>query len=137
LVDEHGYTHEALASRIGKSRTSVTEVLSLNAMPEEVKNLCRLADISSKSLLLQIVRQDSPEKMVSLVERISRDELSREQTRRLSRKPQRGRPKSFVFTYGSRGNPFRLQMTFRKGQVERKEIIDALRNLLAELESAN
>jgi hypothetical protein len=31
-------------------------------MPEEVKNLCRLADIHSKSLLLQIVRQGDPRK---------------------------------------------------------------------------
>jgi ParB family chromosome partitioning protein len=37
LVNEHEYTHEGLAGRIGKSRTSVTETLSLNAMPEQVK----------------------------------------------------------------------------------------------------
>ena len=42
-------------------------------MPDEVKNLCRLADIHSKSLLLQIVRQGDPQKMVALVEKISRD----------------------------------------------------------------
>ena len=40
-------------------------------MPEEVRNLCRLADISSKSLLLQVVRQDTPEKMTALVEKIA------------------------------------------------------------------
>ena len=39
-------------------------------MPEEVRNLCRLADISSKSLLLQVVRQDTPEKMTALIEKI-------------------------------------------------------------------
>jgi ParB family chromosome partitioning protein len=137
LVNEHEYTHEALAGRIGKSRTSVTETLSLNAMPEQVKNLCRLADISSKSLLLQIVRQDSPEKMVALVEKISRGHINREQARQLSRRPQRGRPKSFVFKYGVRGKPFRLQMTFQKSQVETAEIIQALRSLIAELEGAS
>src|SRR4029453_5186111 len=42
------YTDENMARRLGKSRTSITESLSLNAMPEEVKNLCRLADIHSK-----------------------------------------------------------------------------------------
>ena len=137
LAQRAGFTHEQLAQRIGKSRTSITESLSLHGMPEEVKNLCRLADITAKSLLLQIVRQESPEKMVSLVERISRQQLNREQTRQLSRKPQRGRPRSYVFRYGSRSNPFRLQMTFRKSQVDRLEIIDALRRLLAELESSS
>jgi ParB family chromosome partitioning protein len=136
LVHHHNYTHEALARRIGKSRTSVTESLSLNTLPADIKNLCRLADISSKSLLLQIVRQDSPEKMASLIERISREHLSREQTRHAVKRPSRGRPKSFVFKYGARGNPFRLQMTFKKSQVERTEIIEALRSLLAELEGS-
>ncbi len=134
LVNEHEYTHEGLAARIGKSRTSVTETLSLNTMPEEVKNLCRLADISSKSLLLQVVRQDAPEKMVALVEKISKGQVNREQARQLSRRAGRGRPRRFVFKYGVRGKPFRLQMTFQKSQVETVEIIQALRSLIAELE---
>jgi ParB family chromosome partitioning protein len=45
LTQRGSYTHEALAQRLGKSRTSITESLSLNAKPEEVKNICRLADI--------------------------------------------------------------------------------------------
>ena len=56
LAEQCGYTPEDLARRLGKSRTSITESLALNGMPEDVRNLCRLADISAKSLLLQIVR---------------------------------------------------------------------------------
>jgi hypothetical protein len=67
LAERCGYTHEDLARRVGKSRTAITESLSLMDMPEEVRNLCRLADISSKSLLLQIVRQGDSE-MIALVE---------------------------------------------------------------------
>ncbi|HSF19330.1 MAG TPA: ParB/RepB/Spo0J family partition protein [Vicinamibacteria bacterium] len=137
LVNQHGYTHEALASRIGKSRTSVTESLSLNSMPEDIKNLCRLADITSKSLLLQVVRQDSPQKMAALVEKISAGQLNRDQARRSTRKPQRGRPKNFVFRYGERSTPFRLQMTFRRSEVERGDVILALRQLLSELEAGD
>src|SRR5213595_3131604 len=59
LAGQCGYTHEDLARRLGKSRTSVTESLALNAMPEAVRTLCRLADISTKSLLLQVVRQET------------------------------------------------------------------------------
>ena len=58
-----------LAKKLGKSRVAVTESLALQAMPDEIKNLCRLADITSKSLLLQIVRQGDPEKMAALIER--------------------------------------------------------------------
>ena len=46
LARSCGYTHEDLARKLGKSRTSITESLSLAAMPEEVRNLCRLADIT-------------------------------------------------------------------------------------------
>ena len=73
LATRCGYTHEDMAKRLGKSRTSITESLSLNHMPEEVKNLCRLADIHAKSLLLEIVRQGDPQKMIALIEKVSRD----------------------------------------------------------------
>jgi ParB-like chromosome segregation protein Spo0J len=46
-------SHEDMARKLGKSRTSITESLSLANMPDEVRNLCRLADITSKSTLLQ------------------------------------------------------------------------------------
>ena len=46
LCETCSYTHEDLAQKLGKSRVSITESLSLAAMPEEVRNLCRLADIT-------------------------------------------------------------------------------------------
>ena len=70
LAQKCDYTHEDMARKLGKSRTAITESLSLNNMPDEVRNLCRLADISSKSTLLQIVRQSDPKKMLALVERL-------------------------------------------------------------------
>src|ERR1044071_5360955 len=91
-----GYTHEDMARRLGKSRTSVTESLSLNSIPEEVKNLCRLADIHSKSLLLQIVRQGDPQKMIALIEKIGREGgLTRQEARKETAKPKPGRPKAY------------------------------------------
>ena len=41
-----GYTHEDLAKRLGKSRTTITEALSLNGIPPEVRKVCRLAGIA-------------------------------------------------------------------------------------------
>jgi ParB family chromosome partitioning protein len=69
LAHRCNYTHEDMARKLGKSRTSITESLSLANMPDEVRNLCRLADITSKSTLLQIVRQADQQKMIALVER--------------------------------------------------------------------
>ena len=138
LASRCGYTHEDMARRLGKSRTSVTESLSLNGIPEEVKNLCRLADIHSKSLLLQIVRQGDPQKMVALVEKITRDEgpTTREAVRRETAKPKPGRPKAFIFSYKAPTKAFNLQLRFSKSKVERDEVIDALEAIIKELRSA-
>jgi len=129
-----GYTHEDMARRLGKSRSSITESLSLNNIPEEVKNLCRLADISSKSLLLEVVRQGDPQKMVALVERIARDGgTTREAVRKETAKPKAGRPKAYVFSYKAPTKAFKLQLRFSKSRVERDEVIQALEAIIEEL----
>jgi ParB family chromosome partitioning protein len=134
LATRCSYTHEDMARRLGKSRTAVTESLSLNTMPEEVKNLCRLADIHSKSLLLQIVRQNDPQKMVALVERIARDGgTTREAVRKEVAKPKPGRPKAYVFSYKAPTKAFKLQLRFSKARVDRGEIIEALEAIIRDL----
>jgi ParB family chromosome partitioning protein len=137
LAESCGYTHEDLARRLGKSRTSVTESLALHAMPEEVRNLCRLADIASKSLLLQVVRQETPEKMTALVERIaSQGGATRDQVRQATAKPKAGRPKHYVFAYRPPTKAFNLKLNFTKSRVTREEVIDALESILKELRKA-
>ncbi len=138
LAEKYGYTHEDMAEKLGKSRTTVTESLSLTAMPEEVRQICRLADIQSKSLLLQIVRQGDPDKMVSLIERLQDEGTTRADARRIAAtKPEakrgRGRPKHFVFKLQPRGAEFALSLQFKKPQVEREEIIRTLEAILQSL----
>ena len=135
LAERGRFTHEDLARKLGKSRTSITESLALNGMPEEVKNLCRLADISSKSLLLQIVRQQTPEKMMALVEQITKGgAATREQARKaVAAKPKPGRPRAFVFQYRPPTKTFNLKLQFKKGDVDRQEVIAALEGIILEL----
>jgi ParB family transcriptional regulator, chromosome partitioning protein len=138
LAERCGYTHEDLARRLGKSRTAVTESLALNAMPEEVRNLCRLADISAKSLLLQVVRQDTAEKMTALVEKIASQGggATRQQLRDATAKPRAGRPKHFVFAYRPPTKAFNLKLSFSKGRATKDEVIEALEDIIRELRKA-
>jgi ParB family transcriptional regulator, chromosome partitioning protein len=137
LADRCGYTHEDLARRLGKSRTSVTESLALNGMPDSVRTLCRLADISSKSLLLQVVRQDEPTKMAGLVENIaSRGGATRQQLRDEAAKPKAGRPKHYVFAYRPPTKAFNLKLSFSKSRATRDEVIDALEAIIQDLRKA-
>ena len=136
LSERAGLTHDQIAKRLGKSRTAVTETLTLNQMPEDVRNLCRLADIHSKSLLLQIVRQSDHDKMVALIERASR-QASGEQpvTREALRagKKKAGRPKAFVFQYKAPTKAFSLKLNFRKSDVPKDEVISALEAIISDL----
>ncbi|MGE3520272.1 MAG: ParB/RepB/Spo0J family partition protein [Vicinamibacterales bacterium] len=137
LAERCGYTHEDLARRLGKSRTSITESLALAGMPEDVRNLCRLADISSKSLLLQIVRQASSDKMTALVEKItSQGGATRQQLREAVAKPKPGRPRYFTFAYKPPTKQFNLKLSFAKSKVAKEEIISALEAIIEDLRTA-
>ena len=135
LVDRFTYTHEQLAKRLGRSRTSITESLSLNAMPAEVQRLCRLADITSKSVLLEIVRQRSPEAMLAFIEQITRDGDATRQRARETAASRRGtgRAKPFVYRYAPPNRTFSLRLAFRKTDVPRDQLIAALEGILDDL----
>jgi ParB family chromosome partitioning protein len=137
LAQRCGYTHEDMARKLGKSRTSITESLSLGNMPEDVRNLCRLADITSKSTLLQIVRQGDPKKMLALVEKLtSQGTATRAEARKETARPT-ARPKSYIFAFRPPTKAFDLRLSFKKSKVERNEIIEALENIIRELRTQN
>jgi ParB family chromosome partitioning protein len=129
LAEKFAYTHAQIARVIGRARTSVTESFALMHMPEEVRELCRRADISNKSLLLQVVRQSSVEEMKKLVERVSRQQLTRDQVREQT--PARKKPRRF--TFHTRGKGFNLIIYFNKSEVSKEELKEALRTALANI----
>ena len=136
LVSRFGQTHEQLARRLGRSRTSITESLALHAMPAEIKKLCRLANIASKSLLLEVARQRTPEAMASFVEQLTRGgAATRSQARaaRAQRKTKQGRAKAFVYQYAAPDRTFNLRLSFRRARVPRDELIETLENILEDL----
>ena len=136
LAERFQYTHEQLAKRLGRSRAAVTESLSLNAMPEEVQRLCRLAGITSKSILLEIVRQRNPEAMAAFVEQITRDvggTRRRAREAAAGRRGARGRTRPFVYRYASPNRTFSLRLAFRKTRVPRDQLIAALEGIIDDL----
>jgi ParB family chromosome partitioning protein len=135
LSEQFRYTHEEIARKLGKSRTVITEMLSLNRIPDEVQDRCRQADIFSKSMLLQIVRQNTPEDMHRLIDKITGEGITREEARQFN-KPAEGtrrRPRNFTYRYKPEEGDFQLTMSFQKSEVERDELIRALQGLLQQL----
>jgi ParB family chromosome partitioning protein len=139
LAEAHGYTHEMMAEKLGRSRTTVTETLTLSSMPDRVRELCRLADISSKSVLIQIVRQQTPEKMVAFVDALQKTGgPTRAEARRLIKAvpDRKARAKSFVFSYKTgRDRGLSLSLRFRRADVSKADVLAALEELLGEIRS--
>jgi ParB family chromosome partitioning protein len=134
LATDFDYTHEEIAKKIGKSRPSVTETLSLRAIPDPVRRLCIEKGVLSKSLLLQVAKQPQEKKMVELVHRFARGGLTREDVRAERRAEQVGRPKPCVYTFKPLDEQFSLRIQFRKSQISQQELIASLRTVLEAVE---
>ena len=138
LQQRFGYTHEKISQVIGKSRTTITETLLLNEIPDRIRAMCREAGISNKSTLVQVARAGTEEAMEQVVRAVAAGEMSREELRKQTAKPEpkkAGRPKNFVFAMKDKSLPFTLNLAFKKPNVEKAEVIDAVRELLRRLES--
>jgi hypothetical protein len=75
--------------------------------------------------------------MLAFVERLGREGATRTDARRLTQKTDarrgRGRPKNYVFSFKPHGGPFSLSLQFKRTDVERDEIIEALEAVLRSL----
>src|SRR2546423_7947124 len=116
LCERFGYTHEDVARKVGKSRSTVTEALSIASIPEGIREVCRKADINSKSLLLQIVRQPDDESMRTMAEQIAELGLTRDGARKARRAyvDPTGASEPFVYRYESPGRQFKVELKFKK-----------------------
>jgi ParB family chromosome partitioning protein len=138
LSEKFLYTHEEIAKKLGKSRTSITETLSLNNIPVELRGLCREAGISTRSTLLQVARLASPEAMAAMITEIRRSGLTRDDVRRMKDKDkqQAGRPKGFLFRFKPSDSKFFLNIRFRRSEVSKDDIIQTLRDLIDQLQKS-
>jgi ParB family transcriptional regulator, chromosome partitioning protein len=136
LTEQFAYTHEDIARKIAKARSSVTETLSLRNIREPIRRRCIEHRIVSKSLLLQIARQPNEKKMAETLQRIIQGGLTRDEARRERREEKEGgpRPQPFVFSYQPEDQAFRLRLQFRKSSVPREELVSVLRAILHDLE---
>jgi ParB family transcriptional regulator, chromosome partitioning protein len=136
LATQFEYTHEDMAKKIGRARSSVTETLSLRNIPESLRKKSIETGVTSKSLLLQIARQPTEKKMAEMLHRILQGGLTRDEARRERREEQAGpqRPQPFIFHFEPQNGAFKFRIQFKKSHVSRDELISTLREILAQLE---
>ena len=138
LAVQFEYTHEDMAKKIGRARSSVTETLSLRNIPESLRKKCVDHGVTSKSLLLQIARQPTEKKMTEMFQRILQGGLTRDEARRERKEEQGGpqRPRPFIFQFEPQNESFKFRIQFKKSHVSRDELIVTLREILSQLEGA-
>ena len=139
LADHFDYTHDDIARKIGRARSSVTETMSLHVIPSEIRKECIERGILTKSLLLQVARQPSEKRMQEMVHRIAQGGLTRDEARKARQQQTESapRPQPFLFDYRAEDESFHVRVQFRKSQVSREELASVLRSILREIESGN
>ena len=128
LSERFGYTHEEVARKVGKSRSTVTEALSIAALPDSIREICRACEITSKSLLLQIVRQPDDESMQAMAEQIAAEGLTRDGARKARKAyiDPTGASEPYVYRYESPGREFKVEVKFKKSEISAEELFEAL-----------
>jgi ParB family chromosome partitioning protein len=73
----HDYDQLQVAAILGKSAPAISEILSLNRLPQEVKDDCRNDPKAGRTILAIIARENTAEKMVALYTKYKESGLTR------------------------------------------------------------
>ncbi len=83
----HDYALSDLSTVLGKSASTLSEILSLNKLPAEVKDDCRNDPRAGRSILVLIAKQKTPEKMTALYSKYKESGLTVGDIRKKTSKP--------------------------------------------------
>ena len=140
LADRFGYTHEKISQTVGKSRTVVTESFALLQVPAVVREAANALGVNTKSILLELLKVDSPEEMILLLEEVAGRGLSRDDLRRRLRTDKKkdgsSRKRPFVFHYRATDQSFKLSLKFRESEISQADIVVILKKILEEIETS-
>jgi ParB family chromosome partitioning protein len=143
LMDIYGYSHAQISEKIGKARSTITEVINISKIPTEIRKLCQSHKMDkNRSLLTEISKLKGEGEMRRVIEAIHERGLKREDTRDLTKLFKEGenpkesgkKPRHYIFHYRPKENrAYSIRIEFKKETVSRQEIIKALEELLAKL----
>lgn len=134
------YTHDQIAQKIGKSRSSVTEALAIAGLPESIRERCRKSDIQAKSTLVEISREFDEAAMHTLLDKVStsggtiaRDTVRKkkqtaEQKKTTNPVETKEKDDASVYVYTSEENDFEITIKHDRNKiVSRTDLLRALK----------
>jgi ParB family chromosome partitioning protein len=142
LADRFGYKHDDIAKKISKSRSTVTELITIANLPEDIREKTFAAKINSKSVLLEIARQFDERAMHKFLDTIQNQKLNREEIRQHAR-PQSvvknnspketaktAQPHKNIFRFADDKANYKLEIRFENLHDEKQQLIEALEDTL-------
>lgn len=143
LGEKFGYTHDQIAQKISKSRSTVTELLAIAGLPNDVRTKCRQAKITSKATLLEIARQFDESAMFDYLDRLGTGKITKRPHARSDKKNSaasngtNSEPTSVgtTFEYASPKADFTLEVRFSRSGFSRAELLRALKQAFDEVKS--
>lgn len=135
LASKFGYTQEQIAKKISKSRSTVTELMTVAGLPDDIRTRCREANINSKSTLLEIARQFDDAAMHQFLDGLEtgkvvpktrqRNEAAAKPSATSSEPPATG---GYTFKYSGKDPVFELILSFEGAdRRSRAEVLRALK----------
>lgn len=137
LADMHHYHHQDISEKIGKARSTITEILSIARIPQRVREIIKESGAFSRTTIIEIAKQKTEDDMLKLAHEIVDRRLTREDTRDLAKylKGKTKKLKYYVYNFvPDNTDKFRLRLEFKKQTVSKQEIIDILQEIIEQIQ---
>jgi len=138
LKEQKKFTDEDLARIIGRTRENVTQILTLNRLPEVIQEECKTSYVPPKSLLYEIATMEDEAQMIQAWKRLKRGRLTVRQCREMKKNSGDTidpNGKRHVYKGDGEDPKYRLQITFSTVHVEWEAVLSVLKNEMKKVEA--
>ncbi len=137
LADIHNYNHEQISNKIGKARSTITEILSIARIPQRARAIICESGSFSRSTIVEIAKLKTEEDMIKFAHDIAERHLTREDTRDLAKylKGKTKKIKYYVYNFvPADSDKFRMRLEFKKQTISKQEIISILQEIIEQIQ---
>lgn len=148
LAERFGYTQDQIAQKISKSRSTVTELMTVAGLPQNIRERCRELNIASKATLLEVARQFDEAAMFDFLANYPENKKQKEAAKKADR-PASGnsgavaataapaRDAHRLFSYRPEGAAYTVEVRFDRSAADhgKKAVLAALKQAFDDLKN--
>lgn len=142
LAERFGYTQEHIAKKISKSRTTVTELMTVAGLPSHIRARCRTLGLNTKAALLEVARQFDEAAMIEYLDVLNPEKQTRGKPKNKSAVAHstdastEAKSKGITFTWKPPADSFTLNIVFKQKELlNRKSVLQALKEAFDDIKA--